>query len=110
MTSIFKNVIKWPTEDNIENIIHGFTCLKPWPYLDKVIGAIDGSHIKINPCVEHSDKYINRKKFYSLVLLGVVDANEKFTYVYTGEPGSVHDSRVLRRSSLWEQIILNKEK
>ncbi len=109
MISVFKNTIKWPTANNVENIIHNFTCLRSLLYLNKVIRVIDESHIKIYLFVEHSDKYINHKKFYSLVLLDIVDANEKFTYVYTGEPGSIHDSRVLRRSPLWEQIMLNKE-
>ena len=80
MISVFKNTIKWPTANNVENIIHNFTCLWSLPYLDKVIRVIDESHIKIHLFVEHSDKYINHKKFYSLVLLDIVDANEKFTY------------------------------
>ncbi|GAB1868091.1 Nuclease harbi1 [Camponotus japonicus] len=33
---------------------------------------------------------------------GVVDADMKFTNIYCGEPGSLHDARVLRRSLLYD--------
>src|SRR5688572_22309585 len=96
MISIFNNVIKWPIENNIKNIIHSFTCLKLWLYLDKVIGVIDESYIKINSCVE----YINHKKFYSLILLDMINVNEKFTYVYIEKSGFIYNSKVFRRLSL----------
>ena len=86
-----------------------YGCVTLWSYLDKVIKVINGSYIKIHPFVKYSDKYINCKKFYFLVLLGVVDTNEKFTYIYIRELSFVYDSRVLRRSLLWEQIMFNKE-
>lgn len=35
------------------------------------------------------------------MLQGVVDADMKFTNIYCGEPGSLHDARVLRRSLLY---------
>ncbi len=64
------------------------------------IGAIDGSHISIKaPQVNHED-YFNRKQNYSISLQGVVDATGKFIDVSTGWPGSIHDARVLRLSTL----------
>lgn len=33
-----------------------------------VIGAIDGTHIKITASHEHSDSYVNRKGFHSIQL------------------------------------------
>lgn len=65
------------------------------------VGAIDGSHVSIKaPHVNHED-YFNRKQNYSINLQGVVDADGKFIDVSTGWPGSIHDARVLRLSSLY---------
>jgi len=33
----------------------------------------------------------------------------RFTNIYCGEPGSLHDARVLRRSPLYETTVQNKE-
>ena len=64
------------------------------------VGAIDGSHITIKaPHINHED-YFNRKQNYSINLQGVVDADGKFIDVSTGWPGSIHDARVLRLSTL----------
>ncbi|XP_067216809.1 uncharacterized protein [Linepithema humile] len=68
----------------------------------KCIGAIDGTHIAIRRPVDHPRDYCNRKRFFSIVLQGVVDADMKFTNIYCGEPGSLHDARVLRRSLLYD--------
>lgn len=43
---------------------------------------------------------MHRKKFHSLVTRVVCDDNMLFRDNLTGWPGSVHDSRVLRNSSL----------
>ncbi|XP_017482472.1 PREDICTED: putative nuclease HARBI1, partial [Rhagoletis zephyria] len=66
-----------------------------------VIGAIDCTHIRIKAPKENKECYFDRKHSYSLVLQAVVDADKRFTDVNCGEPGSLHDSRVLRRSNLF---------
>ena len=40
-------------------------------------------------------------KYYSILFKLVCDDNMLFTDVLAGWPGSVHDSRVLRNSVLW---------
>ncbi|KMQ87376.1 nuclease harbi1 [Lasius niger] len=70
--------------------------------IKKCIGAIDCTHIAIRQPVDHPRDYCNRKRFFSIVLQGVVDADMKFTNIYCGEPGSLHDARVLRRSLLYD--------
>ena len=47
--------------------------------------------------------YICRKKFHALVLQAVVDYNLKFMDIATGFPGSFHDTRVLRLSSIFDR-------
>ena len=68
------------------------------------VGAIDVSHISIKaPHINHED-YFNRKQNYSINLQGVVDADGKFIDVSTGWPGSIHDARVLRLSTLYRRV------
>ena len=67
-----------------------------------VLGAIDGTHIKINAPKEHKEVYINRKGYHSIVLQGVCREDLHFTHDVAGWPGSCHDARVLRNSDLWE--------
>ncbi|KAG7489679.1 nuclease HARBI1 [Solea senegalensis] len=65
-------------------------------------------------CRQHDDDhspdpqkrcYMNRKLFPSVILQGVCDAGGKFRDVYIGNPGSVHDSMVLRRSPMFRQAL-----
>jgi len=72
-----------------------------------VVGAIDGSHITIKtPQVNHED-YFNRKQNYSINLQGVVNATGKFIDVSTGWLGSIHDTRALRLSTLYQRAENN---
>ncbi|XP_066590552.1 putative nuclease HARBI1 [Prorops nasuta] len=63
-----------------------------------VIGAIDGTHIKIVAPKQNAEAYINRKGDYSIQLQVVCDKNLKFTHVYCGQVGSVHDMQVFKLS------------
>lgn len=62
LSNLSPQIIKWPTEE--EKIVseehfraNGFP---------RVIGAIDGSHIRIDKPINDSDSYINRKGYYSI--------------------------------------------
>uniref|UniRef100_A0A8C2HKI6 DDE Tnp4 domain-containing protein n=1 Tax=Cyprinus carpio TaxID=7962 RepID=A0A8C2HKI6_CYPCA len=70
--------------------------------LPQCIGAIDGSHIPIIAPQDYHCDYFNRKGWHSIILQGVVDGKGLFWNVFTGLPGSLHDARVLRLSTLWE--------
>lgn len=67
-------------------------------------GAIDGSHIKIDKPVEDPDSYINRKQYFSIHVQGTVNHDMKFIDVFIGYPGSVHDARVLKNSTLYNDL------
>ncbi|XP_044019740.1 putative nuclease HARBI1 [Aphidius gifuensis] len=72
--------------------------------INGVIGAIDGCHIRIKRLMEQQRDYFNRKQFHSIVIQAVATSNyvsNIITDVHIGEPGSMHDSRVLRRSPLY---------
>ncbi|XP_045199193.2 putative nuclease HARBI1 [Mercenaria mercenaria] len=96
------SVIKWPAkQQNSADIDDGFQQLKGFP---AVIGAIDCSHIPIRTPKEYPENYINRKCFPSIILQAVCESDLRFTDVYCGWPGSVHDARVLKKSPLYHEI------
>lgn len=70
--------------------------------LPQCIGAIDGSHIPILAPPNYHCDFFNRKGWHSVILQGVVDGKGIFWNVFAGLPGSLHDARVLRLSTLWE--------
>ena len=67
------------------------------------VGALDGTHIRIQAPRDNPGAYYNRKGYHSIVLQGVCQHDMQFTDCYAGWPGSVHDARVLRNSDLWEK-------
>lgn len=52
----------------------------------------------------HTDSYINRKSFASVVLQAVCTKDLIFTDVSTGWPGSMHDAMIYNKSKLAEVI------
>lgn len=78
--------IQWPKDKVVAaNIMEHFkkTCGFP-----NVIGAIDGTHIKIRTPPIDSASYINRKGFPSLNVQIVCDSRDLFTHCYAGQVGS----------------------
>ena len=46
--------------------------------------------------------------YYSLNLQVIVDANQKFIHITTGFAGSIHDTRILRMTSIYD-LAENRE-
>lgn len=92
-----ENFIQWPTGDRAADVMRGFKMCSGFP---KIIGAVDGTHIRIDaPKTNHAD-YVNRKGFHSIQLQLVCDHKYLITHCYAGHPGSVHDQRVFRLSEV----------
>ncbi|XP_071648622.1 putative nuclease HARBI1 [Temnothorax longispinosus] len=89
--------IKWPTGDRAIRVMQGFKESSGFP---NTIGAIDGTHIRIDAPKENHVDYINRKGFHSIQLQLVCDHRTLITHCYAGHPGSVHDQRVFRQSEV----------
>uniref|UniRef100_A0A1Y1LTG0 DDE Tnp4 domain-containing protein n=1 Tax=Photinus pyralis TaxID=7054 RepID=A0A1Y1LTG0_PHOPY len=97
-------VITWPTEEDAIKIEKEFASKQG---VQGIIGAIDGSHIIINKPGTNQHAYCNRKGTHSIILQGVVDSRKRFINVFCGEPGSLHDARVFKRSPLYRRITEN---
>ncbi|XP_018026978.1 putative nuclease HARBI1 isoform X2 [Hyalella azteca] len=60
----------------------------------RVIGAIDGSRIPIKAPVDDEAIFVNRKKFHSMNIQVVCDANKRIINFNVSNPGSTHDSYI----------------
>ena len=69
--------------------------------------AIDGCHIPLK-CPDGGlaacKEYHNFKNFYSIVLMGIVDAQYRFIWGSYGFPGNSHDSIIFQSTQLWADI------
>lgn len=64
---------------------------------------VDGTHIPIRMPSERGIDYYNRKDFYSVVLQAVCREDLRFTDVFCGYLGKVHDARIFRHSPLYTE-------
>ena len=68
------------------------------------IGALDGKHVR---CIKPSGSgstYFNYKKFFSVLLLGLVDADYKFVWVDIGGRGAAGDAQAWNESDLKDAV------
>ncbi|XP_061180825.1 putative nuclease HARBI1 [Saccostrea echinata] len=65
-----------------------------------VVGAIDGTHVRIIAPHEYENEYVNRHHFHSINTQIVFDPNYRIIDVVAKWPGSTHDSRILNESGL----------
>lgn len=71
-------------------------------FCSKIVGAIDGTHIRIRPPRTNAKTYHNRKNFPSLNVQAVVDGNCRFVHVYVEAPGCASDARIFTASDVLE--------
>lgn len=98
----FHRLIKFPTTDQaIKDVTDGFLDKYRYPMC---LGSVDGTHICIQPPYGEETDYYNYKKYHSVIALGVVDSNLKFTYLNVGAPGRCNDASVYNRCTLGELV------
>lgn len=68
------------------------------------LGAVDGKHIRLVKPPNSASLYFNYKKFFSLVLMAVTDANYKFIYIDVGAYGKCSDSAIFEDSVLYQKV------
>ena len=88
-----------PTNTLVERFNH----LRPNAF-PGVIGAVDGSHIRIDtPCHNPADYYCY-KKFKSIILLAIAGPDCECLWFNVGFPGKAGDARVFRESGLQDFV------
>lgn len=66
-----------------------------------VIGAIDGSHIRIScPGGNDAELFRNRKRWFSINVQGIRGPQLEFFNIVACWPGSTHDSRIFENSAI----------
>ena len=73
-----------------------------------MLGAIDRTHLKIKTPKESGLDYFSRLQQHDVVVQAVADGEKQFLNVTAGFPGSMHNSGVLRNSSLYQRITNNE--
>lgn len=95
---LFREFVRWP--NHTANIETGFLVMADFP---RVAGIVDGTLINIDaPSIDES-AYVDRHGNHSLNAMVVSGPNEQFYYASAKWPGSVHDNRVMRNSTLYEK-------
>ena len=96
-----RSEIAWPSGNKLIETEAAFRNLCGLP---GVLGAIDGTHVSISkPCFGPTNYFYFKSGGYTLNCQAVVDSNKRFLDLFLGMPGSTNDSRMLRRSCLYNK-------
>ena len=97
--TLLRHYIKFPRGDqlSLRDTVTGFR--ERWGF-PQCAGSVDGTHIPIIAPTEYHADYHYRKWWYSMIMKATVDHQCRFTDIYIGWPGKVHDARVFAKSGL----------
>ena len=93
------------TPEEWRKVAKGFETRWNFPH---TLGAIDGKHIRIKNPAFGGTHYYNYKKFYSVILMGMADAEYKFLYVDVGAIGSESDGGIFAKSQLEKMLDMHE--
>jgi hypothetical protein len=68
------------------------------------VGSVDRKHIRMQCPPNTGSDFFNFKKYFSIVLMAVADANYYFMATDVGSYGSEGDSYVLKKSNFWKRF------
>ncbi|XP_008180130.1 protein ALP1-like [Acyrthosiphon pisum] len=74
------------------------------------LGAIDGKHIRCKGPNNSGSLYFNYKKYFSIVLMAIADANLCFIAIDFGAYGKEGDSNVFKESCFGKKLYSNQLK
>ncbi|KAE9543209.1 hypothetical protein AGLY_003120 [Aphis glycines] len=72
------------------------------------LGSIDGKHMRCRNPNNSGSLFYNYKKYFSIVLMAVVDANLNFIFIDVGAYGREADSNVFRNSVFGKKLYRNQ--
>ncbi|XP_063602199.1 uncharacterized protein LOC134778223 [Penaeus indicus] len=100
--SALKQYVKTPSsEAEWRTVVHGFETGWNFPHC---LGSIDGKHVQMVAPDRSGSLYYNYKGTFSIVLLGVADANYNFLYADVGCQGRISDGGVFKYTSLYNNL------
>lgn len=99
VNKLFGAHVRWPNQ-NTEKIAEDFHRLAEFP---RVAGVVDGSLIPMDAPHINEAAYVDRHGNHSINAMVVAGPQLQFFYASARWPGSVHDARVIRNSSLYHQ-------
>lgn len=98
--TLFCEWVRWPAE-NCRSIAEQFSLVSD--FAPVIAGIMDGTLISINSPTQHENLYVDRHGRHSINTLMVCGPNYEFFFLSAKWPGSTHDSRVLRTSTLYRE-------
>ena len=98
------HIIRPTQEDMRLKAMTDFCLIDGFP---RTVGAIDCTHVAIQPPHETEHIYRNRKHWHSINVQVIVDAHGLIWHVRAKHPGSSHDSFIFRQSDIPRQFEQN---
>ena len=92
--------IHFPNREQANTQKRAFAMMGRPPGLPNVLGCVDGTQIQILAPTRNEHEYINRRGKHSINVQIVSDANLRVINCVVKYPGSLHDSIMLRESSV----------
>jgi hypothetical protein len=68
------------------------------------VGCVDGKHVRMQCPPNTGSDFLNFKKYFSVVLMTMADANCYFTAIEVGSYGCEGDPYVLKKSNFWKRF------
>ncbi len=65
------------------------------------LGALDGKHVRIRNPPKGASEYFNYKRYFSIIMMALVDADYRFIYLDIGQPGANSDAGIFNRGKLF---------
>ncbi|XP_048238779.1 uncharacterized protein LOC125376958 isoform X2 [Haliotis rufescens] len=92
------------TQDEWKSIVTDFEDKWQFP---NCFGAMDGKHFAVTAPAHSGSQFYNYKGYFSIIMLALVDANYKFTFVDVGANGRAGDAGIFANSDLLRCIEAN---
>ncbi|XP_069615712.1 uncharacterized protein [Ranitomeya imitator] len=93
--------IPLPTEDMWMGIAEKFWSVCDFP---NCLGAVDGKHIRIIKPARTGSEYFNYKKYFSVLLMAIANADCRFIAVDIGAFGRGNDSQTFKNSDIGRRV------